>query len=267
MIKKSATLREQAVEVLLTELRSGHFTPGERLTELGLAERLQVSRTPIREALNQLMEQGLLHARPRGGYIVPSPTVEEIRQIFVVRMLLEPPAVRMAAAEYGPQHIKMISDAITSEDRAAPGVRAAEFAHANEDFRRAIFDGIPNKPLRELIGQFANHLSFIRAATLGSTKLRHDIVERQKKIRDAIAARDGDMAEALWRSYLRFAEEALVVAMQELARQSALEEEEEISAPADNNTRAAKAKTKATQIRPRRAARKKVTVPTRLASR
>lgn len=224
LVRKAATLREQVVEVLLNELRSGTFVPGERLTEQGLAARLDVSRTPIREALNQLMEQGLLQARPRGGYVVPSPTVGEIRQIIAVRMLLEPAAVRMAASEYDEAAVDRISEAIESEALATTTPHPAEFAQANEGFRRAMFDGISNQALWGLISQFANHLNFIRAATLRNMELRREIVGRQQKIRDAIAIRDGDLAEGLWRSYLRLTEEVLVTAMEELARVEPSEE-------------------------------------------
>lgn len=218
MIKKPATLREQVVDVLMQELRSGEFAPGERLTEQGLAERLDVSRTPIREALNQLMEQGLLQARPRGGYVVPSPTVDQIRQIIAVRALLEPPAVRLAASEYDEAAVSRISEAIEAEALAAPNPKPAEFARANENFRRAIFEGISNQALSGIIAQFANHLNFIRAATLRNIELRGEIVDRQRNIRDAIAAKDGDLAEGLWRSYLRLTEETLVSAMEDFTR-------------------------------------------------
>ena len=224
-IKKAATLREQVVDVLISELRSGQFGPGERLTEQGLAERMDVSRTPIREALNQLTEQGMLQARPRGGYVVPSPTVSHIRQIIAVRMLLEPPAVRMAAMEYGAEQVERITKSIESETLAAPDPHPGDFAHANEDFRRAVFDGISNQVLWDLIAQFANHLNFIRAATLSNMKLRRQILERQRKIRDAVAAHEEDLAEGLWRSYLRLTEESLISAMQEHAQKSATQEQ------------------------------------------
>src|SRR5215813_1256137 len=93
LIKKSATLREQVFNAVLTELKSGGFAPGSRITEEGLAKRLEVSRTPIREALGQLTRQGILHVRQGGGYLVPSPDGQQIRHIIAVRMLLEPPAV------------------------------------------------------------------------------------------------------------------------------------------------------------------------------
>lgn len=212
-IKRPATLRTQVINVLMDELRNGQFEPGERVTEQGLAKRLEVSRTPIREALNQLTEQGLLEARPRGGYLIPSPTVEQVRQMTVVRTLLEPPAVRMAAVEYNPKDIKLISKAIQAETLAAKKPNPAEFARANEEFRRAVFAGISNKVLWGLIAQFANHLSFIRAVTLRDIPLRQKIIARQQEVRDAIADRNESLAEELWRSYLRFAEESLVAAM------------------------------------------------------
>jgi len=213
-IKRAATLRMQVVNVLMDELRNGQFEPGERVTELGLAQRLEVSRTPIREALNQLTEQGLLEVRPRGGYVIPSPTVEQVRQVTMVRMLLEPPAVKMAAVEYNLKSVKLISKAIEAEAVAVKKTNPADFARANEEFRRAVFSGISNKVLWSLISQFANHLSFIRAVTLRDIPLRQKIIAHQEEIRDAIGSRHESQAEELWRSYLRFAEESLIAAME-----------------------------------------------------
>ncbi len=224
-IKKEATLREQVFQILVNELKSARFSPGERITEEGLAKRLGVSRTPIREALGQLTKQGILHARPGGGYVVPSPSIEEIRQIIAVRALLEPVAVRMAAREYGPAELERISRSIDAEFRASPRAQPGMFAKANEDFRHAIFDGISNRVLSSVIAQFAGHLHFIRGATLNDMELRREIVSRQEKIRDALANRDPDLAEGLWRSYLKLTEEALTRAMTDIRRQSSAPDE------------------------------------------
>ncbi|HKX36077.1 MAG TPA: GntR family transcriptional regulator, partial [Rhizorhapis sp.] len=164
VVRKGATLQEQVADLLGQELRAGRFAPGQRLTEQGLAERLNVSRTPIREALKKMVEQGILEARQRGGYVVPSPSVEEIRQTIAVRMLLEPPAVQMAAREYDQAQWERISAAIESESAVEQDPDQSSFANANEDFRRAVFDGISNRVLLALIAQFANHLNHIRAA-------------------------------------------------------------------------------------------------------
>lgn len=229
-IKKVATLREQVFQILVNELKSARFAPGERITEDGLAKRLGVSRTPIRDALGQLARQGILHPRAGGGYVVPSPSIEEIRQIIAVRALLEPAAIRMAAQEYGSAELDKILRAIEAESRASPRTKPEMFATANEDFRHAVFDGISNRVLSSLIAQFAGHLHFIRGATLSDMDLRREIVRRQKKIRDALASRDADLAESLWRSYLKLTEEALTKAMTDILRQSsALSKRQRIS--------------------------------------
>jgi DNA-binding GntR family transcriptional regulator len=214
-IQKSATLRDQVVEAVLEILQSGTLLPGQRVTEEGLARRLNVSRTPIREALGQLAQRGALHVRPGGGYAVPLPSSEELHEVIAVRLLLEPPAVRMAAVEFDAERIAAIDRAISGEDAAAAEKNPLRFAQANERFRRAIFGEIANRALRRAIAQFDTHLQFIRASTLKNLPLRRQIVDRQRAIRDAIAARDPDLAEGLWKSYLRLTEEALSAALTE----------------------------------------------------
>ena len=157
--------------------------------------------------------------------MVPSPSIEEIRQIIAVRALLEPVAVRMAAREDGPAELERISRSIDAEFRASPRAQPGMFAKANEDFRHAIFDGISNRVLSSVIAQFAGHLHFIRGATLNDMELRREIVSRQEKIRDALANRDPDLAEGLWRSYLKLTEEALTRAMTDIRRQSSAPDE------------------------------------------
>ena len=217
-IKKAATLREQVCQVVVNELKGGDFTPGERITEEGLAKRLGVSRTPIREALMQLSKQGVLRPRDGGGYVVPTPSIDELQQAIAVRSLLEPAAARMAASEYDQAKIDLISRAIDAETAAINNLQLAQFARANEEFRHAMFHGISNKKLSALIAQFANHLHFIRGVTLSDVGLREEIVERQKKIRDAVKHADADLAEGLWKSYLRFTEEMMTAALMSMSK-------------------------------------------------
>jgi DNA-binding GntR family transcriptional regulator len=212
-IEKSPTLRDQVIEAVLEILQSGTILPGQRVTEEGLARQLNVSRTPIREALGQLAQRGALHVRPGGGYAVPLPTLDELHEIIAVRLLLEPPAVRLAAAEFDAGNIATIDQAIGGEDAAASEKNPLRFAQANERFRRAIFQEISNRALRRAIAQFDTHLHFIRSSTLKNLPLRRQIVDRQRAIRDAIAAHDADLAEGLWKSYLRLTEEALSAAL------------------------------------------------------
>lgn len=218
IIRQPATLREQVSEAILLELQNGTFAPGERLTEAKLAQRLEVSRTPIREALAQLSQQGVLQMRDGRGYVVPSPTIDELKDIIEVRLLLEPAAVRMAAREYGKQEVEKISKAIAHEEGAVDINASRRFARANEEFRKAIFGGISNAALQKAIAEFTLHLQFIRTTTLSDLNLRKKIVQRQRQIRDAIAAKDEEKSGALWEAYIRLAEEVLTSTLIESER-------------------------------------------------
>lgn len=201
-ITKPVALADQVLEALLTALRNGDIRPGTRLTEEGLAKRLGVSRTPIREALRQLARQGTLDVPPGGGYAVPSPSPQEIRQTVAVRLMLEPSAVRMAAEEYGAAELKAISDAIRRAEEAVPRVQPAAFVAALDECRDALFGRISNAMLSKLIGGFGGHLLFIRATTLKDRAQRALVVAQLTEIRDAIEAHDGARAERLWAEYI-----------------------------------------------------------------
>ncbi len=220
-IRKSATLRDQVIGAVMDMLQSGALTPGERVTEDGLVRQLSVSRTPIREALSQLAHRGALHVRPGGGFVVPLPTVGELHETIVVRLLLEPPALRMAATEFGPKQLSAIDRAIEGEMASVSERNPLRFAQANEAFRVAIFGAISNKTLRAAIAQFNSHLHFIRSSTLEDLELRQNIVDRQSRIREAIASHDGDVAESLWKSYLRLTEDTLITALKAFISQPA----------------------------------------------
>ena len=98
--QRGATLESQTLRVLL-EMRElilrGTFRPGERLREVPLSKRLNVSRTPLRLVLDRLAQEGLLKARPTGGFVASEFTVEDIRDSIEIRGVLEGAAARLAA--------------------------------------------------------------------------------------------------------------------------------------------------------------------------
>jgi DNA-binding GntR family transcriptional regulator len=100
---RSKTLKENIVDSLTEALMSGKFQPGERINESELARQLQVSRAPIREALQQLQEQGLIMNHARRGMFVVSLEEEDLQKINSLRVILEAEALRLARAGLTPQ--------------------------------------------------------------------------------------------------------------------------------------------------------------------
>jgi DNA-binding GntR family transcriptional regulator len=208
-VTRSRALHQQVFELVLAELRNGDFPPGTRITEEGLAKRFGVLRSPIRAALAQLLRQETLRARLGGGYVVPSPSTEEVDQTVAVRLFLEPPGVRMAAEECGPSQVEQISRAIRRAERAIAETQPAALVVALEEVRSAILGGISNRVLSRLISDFGGHLHYIRTMTLWDRAVREEVVAKLVGIRDAIAAHDGARAEALWAAYIGQSRELL----------------------------------------------------------
>ena len=101
---------EQAAQSLREEILSGAIPSGTRLGEADLAGRLSVSRTPIREALSRLAAEGLVEIQPNRGARVATWSAEHLREIFELRLRLEPYAVRQAVPNLGPEKLDELDD-------------------------------------------------------------------------------------------------------------------------------------------------------------
>jgi DNA-binding GntR family transcriptional regulator len=98
-LKRPRTLTEQAADAIRARIVSGDFQPGEALSEITLAAELGVSKTPVREAFLQLKNEGLVDIQPQRGTFVFQMSSEQIRQLTVLRELLESQALRIAMRE------------------------------------------------------------------------------------------------------------------------------------------------------------------------
>src|SRR5215475_9877818 len=95
-VRRAPPLAEQIYLQLKQLLRTGAFEPAQRLVDATIAQQLNVSRTPVREAFSRLAADGLLETKA-GGFQVVTPTDQDMSEIFEMRRLLEPPAARQAA--------------------------------------------------------------------------------------------------------------------------------------------------------------------------
>ncbi|WP_292551391.1 GntR family transcriptional regulator [Mesorhizobium sp.] len=96
--ERKNTLRDSVFEKLKALIITGQIPPGSRVTETDMAERLKVSRTPVREAFNRLERDGLMIGRPRQGYVVAEFNLTMFREAFDIRELLDGRATELAAA-------------------------------------------------------------------------------------------------------------------------------------------------------------------------
>ncbi|QIB35489.1 GntR family transcriptional regulator [Ancylobacter pratisalsi] len=135
-------------EALEEDIVVGRLRPGQRLDEVGLAERFGVSRTPIREALIQLAASGMVEMRPRRGTFVTLLGPRELVESFELMAEVEASCARLAAQRMGPSDQKAISEAHAACCQAVADGDEAAYYPANALFHAAIYAATNNRVLR-----------------------------------------------------------------------------------------------------------------------
>ncbi len=179
-------------ETLLREILRGELMPGEGLTELSLAERLQVSRTPIREALTRLEQDGMLKRTSR-GMVVRERSPEEILDIYEVRILLEADAARSAAERRLSLDVLTLKRIAGELEDMGTGDPTA-MAEANRTFHRAVWRAAHNEPILDLLQRLDMHLARYPTTTLVHPGRWETSLNEHRLLIAAIESRDGEKA-------------------------------------------------------------------------
>jgi len=209
-LERPEPLGDRVYATLRAYLRAGRFPAGQPLQEAALAAQLGVSRTPVREALARLASDGLLAAEGR-SFILPALGVEDIEDIYALRFLLEPEALRLVAAGK-PERKPLAPMRKALEDMAAAHEAGdgAAFMDANYRFRDAWTALVPNSRLVRAIQLYADHVRYLRAFTLDEAAVRALVLKGLKRLALALAAGDGEAAAAAMRAHLDNAKRILL---------------------------------------------------------
>jgi len=216
---KSGGAQTTADELGLRELiLSGELTPGARLSEPSVAERLGISRTPIRAAMARLEDEGLLEVIPSGGYAVKAFTESEIRDSIEVRGTLEGLAARMAAERgVSAADLDAMRDCLTEIDRILTGrdkgvADLSSYIELNRRFHQMLHYLPGSSVLERQIARatnlpFASPNGFLQAQADDEEAWLSLIVAQDQHwmVLAAIENREGARAEAIMREHARIA--------------------------------------------------------------
>lgn len=197
-IHRAPPLARQVSDSLRAMLAAPVFDPGARLVEEDLARRLNVSRTPVREALFRLAQAGLLDQRD-GGFFVPQLTLRDIHEMFQIRRLLEPQAVADIAATRSEADLQAYR---TARDRMLAATTEDEASAANIAFRALWLSRIPNRRMQDMIARFDDQVIVVRRATLRDPAARAAAAEGVVALVDAFATRDPDRARRVMEGFI-----------------------------------------------------------------
>lgn len=187
---------------LRTDIRERRLLPGERLREIELAERLGVSRTPVREALKRLASEGLLKLNSSRGFVVTELSPGHVMQLYAMREMLEGAAARFAAEQASPLEIESIQQLAAQ----LAGLKVpTRIAALNRHLHDAIVLATHNIYLIQAMNTLRDALELLGTTTYSSPERIASGYQENMAIVERIAARDSDGAEQAARRHIRSA--------------------------------------------------------------
>ena len=187
-------------ETLRDNIRDGLYGAGDRVTELEVAGRLGVSRTPVREAMRRLESEGLLVQLPWRGVVVAELDRIQVLELYAMREVLEGTAARFAAQHADPGELELMDDLLVREEAAGDDAEGA--ARINRELHAAIYGAARTRYLLSTLRALGNALALLKGTTFADPGRTAQGLLEHRAIINAIAKRDGDSAEAAARLHI-----------------------------------------------------------------
>jgi DNA-binding GntR family transcriptional regulator len=201
---RSGPRGEFVYKALLDDIRAGRIQPGDRIREEDVAQSLGVSRTPVREALQQLQARRLVEMAPGRGIIVVKLSIQQVMELYAMREVLEGAAARFAAQYALPAEVSIMEELLIEFEAAAN--QPEQLAEINEALHRTIYEAARNRYMHEALNNLEDALSLLQNTTF-SLPERHESASREhREIVTAIGSRDSDTAESASRNHIREAQ-------------------------------------------------------------
>lgn len=197
------------------KIMSSGYEPGVRLSEQSIADELNLSRTPAREALRRLSETGLIELVPNHGARVIGWSLEQLRDTFDARVLLEPEGAKRAASRIVPAELEELGDLMDRMEDALEergGSRTSRIATLNQEFHARIMEVSGQSQVIRLteILRFQPRMVPVQGAEGDAFRRRAN--HQHREIHAALEARDGEWAEAAMKTHILAARHASLCA-------------------------------------------------------
>ena len=179
-------MRDVVFNTLRQAILKGELEPGERLMEIQLAERLGVSRTPIREAIRKLELEGLVHMVPRKGAEVASISEKSLREVLEVRRSLEELAIELACQKITAEQIKELEEAEVQFADAVQKGDAMTIAESDEHYHDVIYQATDNSRLVQILNNLREQMYRYRLEYIKDADKRQILVVEHEHIIRAV---------------------------------------------------------------------------------
>ncbi|CAN5329338.1 GntR family transcriptional regulator [soil metagenome] len=197
-----STTTSAIVDALTKAIVEHRLQPGSKLAEQKLADHFGVSRTLVRQALFQLSQNRLIRMEPARGAFVAAPSIEEARQVFAVRRMLEAGMTREFIRNVTPARIKALREHVALEKAAVAKADATDRTELLGDFHVRMAELMGNEVLAQMLGELVSRCALITLMYQTATAARHSNDEHADIVK-ALAARDEERAVRLMTDHLQ----------------------------------------------------------------
>ena len=183
-------LKELVFTTLKKAIIKGELQPGDRLMELQLAEKMGVSRTPIREAIHKLSREGLVTLIPRKGAEVAGMSRKTLNDVLTVRKDLELLAFRLAFENIDGEQLKTLEARMEAFENAVDADDILQMVDTDEQFHFVIYDAAANNKLKDILGNLKESMYRYRLEYLKDAAYRKRLEKEHRALVDCIKMKD-----------------------------------------------------------------------------
>jgi DNA-binding GntR family transcriptional regulator len=206
--RNGLSVREKTYNDLKSMILSGRLIPGERLAEEHLAEELGVSRTPVREALHKLEQDGFIEPLESRGFRIPQDSREEIEDLFELRTVLEGYTLKIICERITDEQITMLEEIINKADDALKRKRIDEVFRLNTQFHDTLHSLVADKRrFHSLIVNMRKYVLRYRKDTLQYLGAGKRASDGHRQILLALKLKDPELCERVMRDHIRQSKE------------------------------------------------------------
>ncbi len=203
-------LRDLVFNTLRQAILTGELKPGERLMEIHLADKLGVSRTPIREAIRKLELAGLVTMIPRRGAEVAQITEKSMSDVLEVRRTLDALCAELACDRISEEGLAALKDACGQFEQCVAGRDAQRIAQADVALHDIILQATGNQRLIQMVNNLAEQMYRYRFEYIKDSSQHERLVEEHKIIYQSILNKDKETAAAAARTHIDNQKKAII---------------------------------------------------------
>ncbi|NSL53084.1 GntR family transcriptional regulator [Calidifontibacillus erzurumensis] len=209
------SIRERAYYYLKSLILNGELKPGDRLIERELATKLNISRTPIREALFRLESQGFVKTVPRKGVIVSNISSEEVVEVFNILSSLEVLAAKLAAERMDENTQKILDEKI-AELEAFLNSEQKDYEKIHIDMNMVLYKASKSPKLFEILSGLTDYIQMSANMGYETPGRKEQAMKEHLEIMKALRKRDVEMAALLTKLHIENSKRAYIASIEKL---------------------------------------------------